>query len=150
MLGRTLGGATVASIQGIVVLLMAMAVGFRPVSPWLIPLALGFIFLVALLFTALGTAIASAMEDFQGFQFIVNFLIMPLFFLSGALFPLDTAPKALAIVARFDPLTYGVDALRGALIGSSHIGMHIDFAVLAVVALIILGIGSFLFSKIEI
>lgn len=123
MLGRTFGGATVATIQGLIVLMLSIVVGFRPVSWLAIPLAIVFIFLIALLFTALGTAIASVLEDMQGFQLIMNFLVMPLFFLSGSIFPLDSAPRALAIVARFDPLSYGVDALRGVLIGMSHFGV---------------------------
>lgn len=150
MLGRTLGGATVATIQGLIVLIISTLVGFRPVNPWMIPLALLAIFLIALLFTALGTAIASVLEDMQGFQLIMNFLVMPLFFLSGSLFPLDSAPKILGIIARFDPLTYGIDALRGTLINAAHIGVAHDFAVLTICVAIFLAIGSYLFSKIEI
>jgi ABC-2 type transport system permease protein len=150
MLGRTLGGATVASIQGIIVLTLSLLVGFRPTNLLMIPAALLVIFITALLFTALGTAIASVLEDFQGFQLIMNFLVMPLFFLSGALFPLDSAPKVLSVIARFDPLTYGIDALRGTLISVSHIGLATDFAVLSAITLFFLAIGSYLFSKIQI
>ena len=95
MIGRTLGGATVASFQGIIVLLLAMLFGFRPYSWLLVPVAILFMLLVALLFTALGTGIASVLEDMQGFQLIMNFLVMPLFFLSGALFPLAGLPAFL-------------------------------------------------------
>jgi len=77
-------------------------------------------------------------------------LVMPLFFLSGSLFPLDNLPKAITVVARLDPLTYGVDGLRGILIGQSHFGLATDFSVLAVILVILLGIGSYLFSRIEI
>lgn len=150
MLGRTLGGATVATIQGLLVLVISLAIGFRPVNLFMIPLAVVFIFLVALLFTALGTAIASVLEDMQGFQLIMNFLVMPLFFLSGSLFPLDSAPKVLSIIARFDPLTYGVDALRGTLIGTAHIGIANDLLFLSIFATFFLLLGSYLFSKIEI
>lgn len=150
MLGRTLGGATVATIQGLLVLAISLLIGFRPVNYWNLPLAIVFIFIVALLFTALGTAIASVLEDMQGFQLIVNFLIMPLFFLSGSIFPLESAPKVLAIIARLDPLTYGVDAIRGALTGASHIGMATDFFVLVVFTTFFLALGSYLFSKIQI
>lgn len=150
MIGRTLGGATVASFQGIIVFLISLAAGFRPQNLVLLPPALGFIFLTALLFTALGTAIASVLDDMQGFQLIINFLIMPLFFLSGALFPLEGLPPAIRIIARFDPLSYGVDGLRGTLIGGSHFGLMTDFWVLAVITGGILGLGSYLFSKIQI
>ena len=71
---------------------ICLLAGFRPVSCALLPLALVFMVLIALLFTALGTAIASVLEDMQGFQLIMNFLVMPLFFLSGALFPVQGLP----------------------------------------------------------
>jgi ABC-2 type transport system permease protein len=150
MLGRTLGGATVATIQGLLILIMSSAVGFRPANLFMLPAAIVFIFIIALLFTALGTAIASVLEDMQGFQLIMNFLVMPLFFLSGSLFPLDGVPSLLANIAKFDPLTYGVDAIRGTLSGVSHLGILNDFFVLSVATLVFLVIGSYLFSKIEI
>ncbi len=86
MLGRTFGGATVAVVQGLIVFLLSVIVGFRPTNISMIPLALIYMVLIAITFTALGTAIASFIEDMQGFQIIINFLIMPLFFLSGALY----------------------------------------------------------------
>ena len=150
MLGRTLGGATVASIQGIIVLLISMLIGFRPASLLMLPVALVFMFLIAILFTALGTAIASKLEDMQGFQLIMNFIIMPLFFLSGALFPLDSLPSALSLVIKLNPLSYGVDGLRGTLTGISHLGIYLDFSILIGASVIITLIGSYLFSKIEI
>ncbi len=150
MLGRTLGGATVALGQGVVVFFIAMLVGFRPESIAMLPVALLVMFLIAVLFTALGTAIASTMEDFHGFQLIMNFLVMPLFFLSGALVPLEGLPLAIEIVARIDPLSYGVDALRGTLTAYSHFGLPLDIAVLTGVAFLIVAIGSWLFARIEV
>jgi ABC-2 type transport system permease protein len=149
MFGRTLGGATVAVIQGIIILLLSLLVGFRPHLLGII-IAFPIMFLIAMLFTAFGTAIASKMNDMHGFQLIMNFLVMPLFFLSGAFFPLNDLPKALSIITRIDPLTYGVDGLRAALAGSSHFGLTTDFLVLGVITLFFLALGSYLFSKIEI
>jgi ABC-2 type transport system permease protein len=150
MIGRTLGGATVGTIQGIIVFGISIAAGFH-VSNWaLVPAVIGVMALVSLLFTALGTAIASRLTDMQGFQLIINFLVMPLFFLSGALFPLEGAPKVLAMVARFDPLSYGIDALRALLINSSHFGLWTDITVLSVVSIVFIAIGSYFFSKIEV
>lgn len=149
MIGRTLGGATVATIQGTIVFFVALLAGFRP-SITLLPLAFLFMILIAILFTALGTAIASLLEDMQGFQLIMNFLIMPLFFLSGALFPLQGLPKALGIVASVDPLAYGVDGLRGTLVNETHFGLSTDFLVLGAIASILLIVGGYLFSKIQI
>lgn len=150
MLGRTLGGATVAMLQGIVVFLICLTIGFK-VNNWaLFPLALILMFLVALLFTALGTAIASKLNDMQAFPLIMNFLIMPLFFLSGALFPLDGLPSGIEMVAKLNPLSYGVDGIRYALTGVSHFNIMLDISVIFFVMLLINIIGSYLFSKIEI
>jgi len=126
-----------------------MIVGFRPVSWGLSLAALAFIFVTALLFTALGTAIASLLEDMQGFQLIMNFLVMPLFFLSGALFPLQGLPGPIRTVTYFDPLSYGVDGLQGALIGHSQFSQGFDFMVLTVITILLLTVGAYLFSRIE-
>lgn len=150
MIGRTLGGATVATFQGIITLLLSLLVGFRPENIGLLPVTFAFIFLLALLFTAFGTAIASVLEDMQGFQLIMNFLVMPIFFLSGALFPLQGLPRALGIVAQIDPLSYGVDALRITLVNISHFGLFTDFLVLGVITVLILIVGSYLFTRIQI
>jgi ABC-2 type transport system permease protein len=150
MIGRTLGGATVAILQGLLVATVCLIAGFRPVSLALIPV--GFLFMVgiAVVFAALGTAIGSGLQDMQGFQLIMNFLVLPIFFLSGALFPLSNVPKPLAIVTSLDPLSYGVDGLRAALIGTSHFGMLLDAAVLGAFAAGLLFLGAWRFSKIEI
>jgi ABC-2 type transport system permease protein len=90
------------------------------------------------------------LQDFQGFQLIMNFLVMPLYFLSGALFPLKDVPFWLDIISRLNPLAYGVDGLRAALINVSQYGLITDCAVLIVLTLVILTIGSYLFSKIQV
>lgn len=150
MVGRTLGGATVAILQGLLVAAICLIAGFRPVSLWLIPAGFLFMMGIAVVFAALGTALGSGLQDMQAFQLIMNFLVLPIFFLSGALFPLDNLPKALAIITRLDPLSYGVDGLRAALTGSSHFGMFVDAAVLGVYAVGLLFLGARQFSKIEI
>jgi ABC-2 type transport system permease protein len=150
MIGRTLGSATVAALQGFIVLVISYALGFRVVNLALLPVSIVFMFLISLFFTSVGTAIGSMLDDMQGFQLIMNFLVMPLFFLSGALFPLDKVPKALNIVAAIDPLTYGVDGLRGTLISMTHYGLTIDLLVLGSLTIIVVAIGSYLFSKIQI
>lgn len=150
MIGRTLGSATVALLQGLIVLTICLIAGFRPESFAMIPLAIGCMFMIALLFTALGTAVGSLLQDFQGFQLIMNFLVMPMFFLSGALFPLDNLPTALAIITRINPLSYGVDALRGLLTGAVHFGYVFDISILAAVIAGCMILGSYLFSRIEV
>lgn len=149
MIGRTLGGATVAMMQGVIVVVICLAAGFRVTHYGALPIAIAVMILVAVMFTALGTAVASVLSDFQGFQLIMNFLVMPIFFLSGALFPLVGLPKLLDIIATLDPLSYGVDGLRSALVGIAHFGIALDFAVLLIIASLLLGLGSYLFSKIQ-
>lgn len=150
MTGRTLGGATVATLQGVLVLGLSMLAGFRPTDWALLPLALGFLFLISLLFTALGTALASVLEDMQGFQLIMNFLVMPIFFLSGALFPLQNDPGTLGWIGRLDPLSYGVDGLRGCLTGAAQFPLTLDLAVLGALTALGLVLGASLFSRIQI
>ena len=149
MIGRTLGGATTAIFQGIIVIVFCLIAGFRPSSLSVLPMALGFMVLVAVLFTALGTAIACLLTDMQGFQMVMGFLIMPIFFLSGALFPLTGLPIVMSVLARIDPLTYGVDGLRAAMIGTSHFGASMDFLVLGLMAAAFLALGARMFSRIE-
>src|ERR1700679_2766953 len=98
MIGRTLGGATVALLQGVIVLVLSIILGFRPDFSSLLP-GLVFMFLIALLFTALGTALASQLNDMQSFPLIMNFLIMPLFFFSGAIYPLAGAAGGIGLAA---------------------------------------------------
>lgn len=150
MIGRTLGGATVSVLQGVAVFGICLAVGFRTPSLALLPLAFVFLILTALLFTAVGTTLGCLLPDFQGFQLVMNFLVMPIFFLSGALFPLTNVPRALSIVASLDPLSYSVDGLRYALIGVTHFGAPLDLAILSVVTAAVLTLGGYVFSKIQI
>lgn len=149
MLGKTLGGATIASIQAVVVFFMAIIVGFRP-NVNLIPITMIYIVLIAIFFTALGISIASMLDDISGFQVIMNFLVQPIFFLSGALFPLNNLPTLLHIVTAIDPLTYGVDGIRGTLVGVTRFGLSFDLIILSVLTAGILTVGSYLFSRIEI
>jgi ABC-2 type transport system permease protein len=150
MIGRTLGAATVAVIQGLLVAVVCFIAGFRVVHLSAIPLALLFMGLIACVFAALGTAIGPVLQNMQGFQLVMNFLVMPIFFLSGALFPLTNLPKMLSLVTSLDPLAYGVDALRSTLIGITHFGIGLDGLVLVLIASALLVIGSHLFSKIQV
>ncbi len=150
MAGRTLGGATVAVIQGLLVSLICVIAGFRPVHLATAPLALAFMMLIAVVFCALGVAIGSSLQDMQGFQLIMNFMVMPIFFLSGALFPLSGLPKVLALATAIDPLSYGIDGMRAVLLGVTHFGAVADAVVLAAVGAVLLVLGAYRFSKIEI
>lgn len=151
MVGRTLGGATVAVVQGCLVLAVCLIAGFRPRGGLAaVPLGLAFMMTIAVVFAALGTAIGSTLRDMQGFQLTMNFLVMPIFFLSGALFPLKDLPAALTVATRIDPLSYGIDGLRGALIGVSRFGVATDLSILALVACCFLALGAWAFSRIQV
>lgn len=150
MAGRTLGGATVATLQGLIVLVLSLFFGFRIEHLISLPETFLFMFMIALVFTSFGTMFGSILDDMQGFQLIMNFIIMPLFFLSGALFPLKGLPNAIAIVTSIDPLTYGIDGIRGSLVGISHFGGITDFTVLSLISAALITAGAYFFSKIQI
>jgi ABC-2 type transport system permease protein len=150
MIGKTLGGATVATLQGLLVLVICLIAGFRPVNWLTLPLALVFMIMTAIVFAGLGVAIGSQLQDIQGMQLIMNFIVLPIYFLSGALFPLNDLPTVLNFLTRIDPLTYGVDGLRSILIGTSQFAPELSFSVLAVAAVIFVALGGYSFSKIQI
>lgn len=150
MIGRTLGGATVAVLQGLLVTVVCLLAGFRPVHLATVPIALGFMVLIALLFAALGMAIGSGLQDMQGLQLIMNFLVLPIYFLSGALFPLTGLPVVLSYITKADPLAYGIDGMRNVLLGHSAFDPRLDLLILVVVGAILLVVGAQRFSKIEV
>src|ERR1700744_2773558 len=112
MIGRTMGGSTVAVIQGLLVMTICLVSGFRPSNLIAIPIAVGFMILIALLFASLGVIFGSSLQDMQGFQLIMNFLVLPIYFLSGAMFPLNDTKSVLKYITRADPLSYGIDGMR--------------------------------------
>jgi ABC-2 type transport system permease protein len=149
LIGKTLGGATVAAIQGILVFLITLIIGFRPVSFAMLPLALLFLLLISFLFSLIGTTIAARLDDMQGFPLIMNFIIQPLFYLSGAIFPIKGLPVILGYVTKLDPLSYGIDGLRYALIGTHVFSPILSLTVLCGLTVVILFIGVYQFSKVE-
>jgi ABC-2 type transport system permease protein len=150
MIGRTLGGATVACIQGLLVMILCLFAGFRPTNFTAIPVAIGFMVLIALLFAAVGMAIGSGLQDMQGFQLIMNFLVLPIYFLSGALFPLTGLGVVLNYITKADPLAYGIDGMRHAF-GSPNVAFDptVDALVLVILGAILLVFGAYRFTKIE-
>ena len=148
VLGKTLGGSTVAMLQGLAILAVCVALGVQ-VDPMGVPLGLGFMVLTAFFAVGLGLIIASKLEDFEGFSLIMNLLVMPMVLLSTAFFPLSSAPEWMRPVILMDPLTYAVDGLRGALVGSSVNSLVLDLAVLAALCASTLLLGSYLFKRCE-
>jgi ABC-2 type transport system permease protein len=150
MVGKSLGGATTAVLQAILMLILSAIIGIRPNSIYGFLLAIPLMFLISVSFVALGMAIASKMNDMHGFQLIVNFMIMPIFFLSGALFPLNNVPGWLHILSVINPMRYGVEALRYCLIGSSTVPFFVSVSVLVVFSMVSIALGTILFRRMEI
>lgn len=148
MLGQTVGGATIAVIQGLIILVLSLVVGLRPASPVGFLVALGFMAMIGIAFTAFGIAIASRMEDMTGFQLIMNFVIFPIFGLSGALFPISSLPAWIAPITLLDPLTYGVEGIRYGLTGVSQIHPFVSAFVLGGFTVATVVAGAYLFRKI--
>ena len=110
-LGKVAGGATIATVQGTIILLLAPLVGVR-ISAAQVVMTVGLMLMLAIVMSSLGIFIAARQKTMEGFQMMMNFLLMPMFFLSGAFFPLRGVPLWLAWLSRIDPVTYGVDSLR--------------------------------------
>jgi ABC-2 type transport system permease protein len=119
-IGKTLGGATQAMIQGLVLLVLAPFVGVK-LTPLAVVELVALIFCVAFGLSAVGVAIAARMRSMMGFQFVLNFLVQPAFFLSGALFPITGLPAWMTLLTRLDPLSYGVDPIRRVVLGASGV-----------------------------
>ncbi len=146
--GKVLGGCTDVVIQASVLLLLSFL--FPSVDPWGIPLALLILFVTAIAMVSLGLAIGSLFESLEGFQVVSTFLVFPLFFLSGALFPVsERLPAWLLGAVRLNPLSYTVDGVRGALLGLSAFPIYIDLGAVALFAVITILLGSWLFSRMK-
>lgn len=143
--GKVVGGSTEAILQSLVIL----TVGIFLVDPPILGLlgSLVIVLLLAIGFVSVGLTIGSFFESLEGFQTIVTFLIFPAFFLSGALFPFDNLPPALRPLALANPATYGVDALRGLLVGVGHFPLALDVAVLVGFDVVMILVGTWAFSR---
>jgi ABC-2 type transport system permease protein len=150
LLGNALGGATISLIQAVLVFVISLLIGFRPADWSLIPLAFLIMVLLSISLTSFGAGIASMVEDFQGFQGINNFLIFPLFFLSGALYPLSAVPDWLRILSSLNPLTYAVDGLRYCVIHESHFSIWTDLAVMIAMLVVCVAFAVNRFKRIQV
>jgi ABC-2 type transport system permease protein len=119
ILGKAFGGATVATAQGLIMLALAGFVHV-PYSPLLMLTLVGEMALTAFMITAIGLMLASRMAEVQAFQVVIQFFVMPMFFLSGAMFPLSALPRWLAVLTKLDPLSYAVDPMRRAIFAAVH------------------------------
>jgi len=150
MFGQTAGGATTAVIQGCILMVLAVLIGLQITSWSGFCIAFAFMAIIGIAFTAFGIAVASRMEDMTGFQLIMNFIIFPIFGLSGALFPISSLPGWLAPITLLDPLTYGVEGIRYGITGASQISPVVCAAVITGFAAAMTIIGAYLFRKVTI
>ena len=147
-IGKAFGGATVALLQGVIMLSLSLVIGVK-LSFFSVILSILIMFMIAFAMTSLGIMIAARMKEMEGFQVVVNFLIMPIFFLSGALFPFDRLPPWLVVLTRIDPLTYGVDLLRGVMIGVHAFPLTFDLLLLSIFAVIMLAVAVIEFNLMD-
>jgi ABC-2 type transport system permease protein len=167
VLGKVLGGATVAGLQGVIVLALAGLVGV-PYAPGLILEVLGLLLLLAFTVTAFGVMAAARVKEMQSFMALTQMVIMPMYFLSGAMFPVSGLPTWLNVLNRIDPLTYAVDPMRRLVFAHLHISAAaraaldpgvtwfgwrvpglLEAAVVALLGLVMLGIAVAEFSRVE-
>ncbi|HUD10185.1 MAG TPA: ABC transporter permease [Candidatus Saccharimonadales bacterium] len=149
MLGSALGGATTSALQGMLVFIIALFLGFRPYNWAMLIVVLFILGLLAIALTSFSSGVGAFVNDFQGFQAINQFIIFPLYFLSGALYPLTNAPTVLKVIADVNPISYAVDALRATLIDQSHYGLTKDLLVLGFTAIVLIAFGVYQFQRIE-
>jgi len=157
LLGKVLGGATVAVLHGCLVLLLARFADV-PLTWWDMIHALGLMAMLAFALTSLGVVIANRVSSFAGFGVFSNAVILPLYFTSSSVFPLDPAltraqtriayPDWLVTLVEINPLTYAVDALRGALIGYNQFDPNLGVAVMAVAGAVLFGVALFDFRRV--
>jgi ABC-2 type transport system permease protein len=149
MLGGAIGGATTAVMQGILVFVISLALGFRPYNWTMASISIIFLSVLALSITAFFSGIGSFVEDMQGFQAINQFLVFPLYFLSGALYPLTHVPTWLKIIAEINPISYTVDAMRWSMLGTSRFGIVHDCIALAITLVVLIVFGALRFRHIQ-
>ncbi|SFR90645.1 ABC-2 type transport system permease protein [Halomicrobium zhouii] len=149
VLGRIAGGSTTALVQAVLILLLSIPLGFRPVSLLSLPLAFVFLVLIAVTFVGFGVALASQFSDSEGFNLVVQFVIFPIFFLSGAIYPISSLPGPVQFLALLNPLTYGVDGLRAVLVGTSAYPFAVDLGALLFSSVVMVAAGTYLFGRVE-
>ena len=149
ILGRSLGGMTTAIIQALIIVGIAAAMGVKLSSVSGFFLAILIMIFTCATFTGFGLIIATKLGNLEGFMAIMNLIVFPIFLLSGALFPIQSMPSWLRYIMYVDPLTYGVDGLRGTLIGISAFPLWLDFTVLIISCLALATLGAYFFSRME-
>ena len=158
ILGKILGGALTASIQGVILLGVATAMGAFVLNLAFalgVIAAIGVMLLITAGFVGLGVAIGSRLNDFHAFQLLSTFVLWPLFMLSGVFFPIEAVPFPLQVAMLADPMFYGVELLRWCLLGKGTpilgpYGWMISLGVLVGFNILIIAVGTYLFSRVQV
>jgi ABC-2 type transport system permease protein len=149
VLGMISGSATTSLIQALIIMMMSVLLGFRlPFIPAILS-SLVIMVLISMIFINIGLILSSVLKDFHGFSTVINFIAFPLFLLSGALFPVSNLPVSIRVLSYFDPLTYGVDALRGVLIGHSEFSIALDISILLALSVMMVFASGYFFRRAE-
>ncbi len=154
--GKVAGGATDSMIQVVILLVLGLALSASGAITGLhmgagrLAMALVVLAVTTVAFVSMGLIIGSMMESPEGFQLVSSFVVFPLFFLSGALFPIDKLPAWLAPFTLLDPLTYGVDGLRGVLLDASHFPVALDLGVVAAFTVLVIAAGTYAFERMKV
>ncbi|OPX69441.1 MAG: ABC-2 type transporter [Methanoregulaceae archaeon PtaB.Bin056] len=147
VLGMIAGGATTSLVQATMMMFLSVLLGFRLPGLPAILAAVFIMLLICVIFINIGLTLSSVLKDFHGFNLIINFIVFPLFLLSGALFPVANLPAAIRVFSYLDPLTYGVDALRGIMIDFSEFSLLIDIGILIIISSAMVAISGYFFQK---
>jgi len=150
VLGRIAGGGTMSVVQGLLVLLASFFLGFSISSIGGFIVGVVFLILIAVTFIGMGMIFASTMHDSQGFGMVMNLVIFPLFFLSGAIYPVSNLPKFLQYITYLNPLTYGINGMRASFIGVAKQSILLNLGTLLTFTAILLGLGTHFFNKMEV
>ncbi len=150
VVGRIAGGGTTAILQSILVIAIAMIIGFKIDLTQYTILAVVFMALIAATFIGLGLTLGSLINDFQGFQLVTSFFTMPLFFLSDSIFPVTSLPAFVKYVIYLNPLTYGVDGLRNTLLGAGTFPIGTDLIAMAISTTIMIYIAVYAFNRTDV
>lgn len=149
LFGSALGGANISVMQGLIVFFISLIFGFTPYNWALVLPALLLLIIICLTLALFGAAIASMVDDFQGFQGINNLIILPMFFLSSALYPLDNVPTFLAVISTLNPVSYMVDAMRFLLSNETHFGLQRDLVVITITFIVSIVFSVRRFNRIQ-
>ena len=145
-LGKMLGGVTDAMVQVVYLIIIGFFISI-PFTPLVVLEAFLMLLLISIAMVSIGLVIGANLKSPEGFSLVINFVMWPMFFFSGALFPVSNLAPWLTAVTFLNPLTYGVDALRGIILGINHFSIFFDMGMLVLFAVIMMGIGVLSFRR---